>query len=165
MTITDDLIQQLKAFIKENYRLRSLRFPAYIMPPADFGKVVDDMKAFIKTDWNHDTFTTLLESFRLEKNLTPVELYTGAWIDKRLYSKMMGERNYKPSKNTAISLGLSLKLTRDQMDALLAAAGFALSRSSIVDLAIIFCMEHQIYDLHDVNAVLLAVDQKVLCRE
>jgi hypothetical protein len=51
------------------------------------------------------------------------------------------------------------------MDALLGAAGFALSHSSIVDLAIIFCMEHQIYDLHDVNAVLLAVDQKVLCRE
>jgi hypothetical protein len=44
-------------------------------------------------------------------------------------------------------------------------AGFALSDSSVFDLVIRFCVEHEIFDLHDVNALLLQADQKVLSRE
>ena len=77
----------------------------------------------------------------------------------------MGKRNYHPSKNTVIAFGLSLKLDRDRMDELLEAAGYRLSSSSIADLVIMFCMEKELYDLHDVNALLFSADQKVLCRE
>ena len=51
------------------------------------------------------------------------------------------------------------------MDELLKSAGYILSSNSITDLAIIFCLNNNFYDLHDVNACLVSVDQKVLCRE
>jgi hypothetical protein len=97
--------------------------------------------------------------------MTPSALYKGAWLDKKLYSKIMGERNYHPSKNTALAFGFSLGLEREPMDRLLKSAGYQFSNSSIFDLVIMFCLENRLYNLHDVNALLLSVDQKVLCRE
>ena len=44
-------------------------------------------------------------------------------------------------------------------------AGYALSNSSIFDLVVRFCVEREIYDLHDVNALLLQADQKSLAKE
>jgi hypothetical protein len=107
----------------------------------------------------------MLERLRLEKGMTAAKLYNGAWVQKQLYSKIMGERNYHPSKNTVIAFGFSLRLNREDMGELLESAGFLLSNSSIFDLVIIFCLENRLYDLHDVNALLLSADQKVLCRE
>jgi hypothetical protein len=97
--------------------------------------------------------------------MTATQLYNGAWIKKQLYSKIMGERNYHPSKNTVLAFGLSLRLDRGGMDELLGSAGYLLSNSSIADLVILFCLDQGLNDLHDVNALLLSADQKVLCRE
>jgi hypothetical protein len=100
-----------------------------------------------------------------EKGLSPAELHKRAWIDKRLYSKMMSAGNYKPAKNTAIAFGLALRLTEEEFAAFLGNAGFALSDSSVFDLMIRFCVEHEIFDIHDVNALLSQADQKMLSRE
>jgi hypothetical protein len=123
------------------------------------------MSGFVKKNRRYETFAFALDKFREEKGLNPAELYKRAWIDKRLYSKMMSAGNYKPAKNTAIAFGLALRLTGEEFAAFLGNAGFALSESSVFDLVIRFCVEHEIYDLHDVNALLLQADQKMLSRE
>ena len=120
---------------------------------------------FIDERRKSETFSVLLERKRLEKGLTAPQLYEGAWIDRKLYSKINGNRHYHPSKNTAIALGFSLKLTKEEMEELLASAGYILSMSSIFDLVILFSLENDIYDLYDVNALLITADQKVLCKE
>jgi hypothetical protein len=97
--------------------------------------------------------------------MTAAQLYNGAWIKKQLYSKIMGERNYHPAKNTVIAFGLSLRLDQESLDRLLESAGYRFNNSSIADLVILFCLDQGLYDLHDVNALLLSADQKVLCRE
>jgi hypothetical protein len=169
--IDNPLVQKLKAYIKEKYELFGGIFSGkgqaeYLRPPASyFGNVTDELFHFLKKERTAETFSAMLERLRLEQKLTPSQLYRGAWIDKKLYSKIMGERNYRPSKNTVIAFGLSLKLKHDGMNELLRAAGFSLSTSSIFDLVIMFCLENGLYDLHDVNALLLSADQKVLCRE
>jgi hypothetical protein len=106
-----------------------------------------------------------LEDLRKEKKLTPAQLYQGAWVDKRLYSKIMQNCKYKPSKNTVLAFGFSLKLNTDEMQKFLETAGFSLSHSSMFDLVIMFCLVQGLYDLHDVNALLFEAGQKVLVQE
>jgi hypothetical protein len=178
--ITDELVTELKLFIKEHYKLVSFPhlFPrkgkagkcdmpnAYARAkPESFSKVSDLMSGFIKEKRDYESFAFSVDKLRKEKGLSPVELYKAAWIDKRLYSKLMATANYRPSKNTAISFGLALKLNADEFTDFLRNAGFALSDSSIFDLVIRFCLEREIYDLHDVNALLLQADQKTLAKE
>jgi hypothetical protein len=178
--ITDDLIVELKGYIKTHYKFVSFTgiFPSkeWTQEPGsggiargirgkDFGEVSDLMSGFVKKNRRYETFAFALDKLRKEKGLSAAELYKGAWIDKRLYSKIMTTEKYKPAKNTAIAFGLALRLAADEFAAFLGNAGFALSDSSIFDLVIRFCVEQEIFDLHDVNALLLQVDQKVLSRE
>ena len=134
-------------------------------PSHTFEGLADTLSEFINKKRKTETFSTLLDRLRVEKEMTPAQLYNGAWVKKQLYSKIMGERNYHPSKNTVVAFGLSLRLNPKDMDELLESAGYRFSNSSIADLVILFCLDQGVYNLHDVNALLLSVDQKVLCRE
>jgi hypothetical protein len=122
-----------------------------------------DISMFLTRTKNTQTFPVLLDKLRDEKGLTPAEHYSGALVDRRLYSKIMRERHYHPAKNTVLALGLALKLSLDEMRKLLESAGFSLSRSIVSDLIIMFCIENRLYDLHDVNALLVEAGQKTLC--
>jgi hypothetical protein len=104
----------------------------------------------------------MLNRLREEQCLKPPELYRAAHIDRKLYSRIMGERDYRPSKSTVISFGLALKLSDNEMGTLLESAGYALSRSVIFDLVISFCLENKIYSITDVNTLLLARNEPVL---
>ena len=178
--ITDKLLAELKLYIKENYKLVSftslisgkkrtgkqgISGKAKGIRGKNFSEVTDLMSGFIKEKRDYETFAHSLEKLREAKGLSPAELYKAAWIDKRLYSKMMTTSNYRPAKNTAISFGLALKLKPEEFNDFLQNAGFALSDSSIFDLVIRFCVEREIFSLHDVNALLLQADQKTLARE
>jgi len=191
--INDSLIKQLKEYIKEHYQLageptevqefstgrtllkKTPGFPSgrnfgnltqSVQPSgSSFKNLTDTLAKFISKERKSETFSSMLERLRKENGMTAAQLYNGAWIRKQLYSKIMGERNYHPSKNTVFAFGFSLRLDREGMDELLESAGYRFSSSSIADLVILFCLDHGIFDLHDVNALLLSADQKVLCRE
>jgi len=182
--VDDNIIQQLKAYIREHYELASdpapekpALFPTGKKP---FGKLAhgiggrtrpsfmdisDTLSDFIGKERKSETFSVMLDRLRREKGMTPVALYNGAWVKKQLYSKIRGERNYHPSKNTAVAFGMSLRLSSEEMDGLLESTGYRLSGSSITNLVVRFCLDNGLHDLHDVNALLLSADQKVLCRE
>jgi hypothetical protein len=121
------------------------------------------LRAFLQHARTGFPFPVLLDTLRREKALSPIALYKGAWIDRRHYSKIMGERNYHPAKNTVIAFGLSLQLRLDEMQALLASAGFTLSRSITADVIVMFCIARRLYDLHTVNDLLFAAGEKPLC--
>jgi hypothetical protein len=178
ITITDDLITELKLYIKERYKLVSFTFPGRKknkqqelfekvqgVKPRNFSEVSDIMSDFIKEKRDYESFAFSLDNLRKEKDMSPSELYKAAWIDKRLYSKIMTTASYRPKKNTAIAFGLALKLKPEEFADFLKNAGFALSDSSIFDLVVRFCVEREIFDLHDVNAFLLQADQKTLAKE
>ena len=178
--ITDSLLAELKIYLKEHYKLVSFTgiFPGKKTTgqqsistsdaschPKSFSEVTDLMSDFLKEKRDYDTFAFALEKIRKEKGLSPADLYKAAWINKRLYSKIMTTDKYRPAKNTAIAFGLALKLKPDEFADFLQNAGFALSESSIFDLVIRFCVEREIFDLHDVNSLLFQADQKTLARE
>jgi O-acetyl-ADP-ribose deacetylase (regulator of RNase III) len=101
-----------------------------------------------------ETFTQLVIRHMREKNLTSPNVYTHACIDRKLFSKIISNKYYQPTKNTAIKIALGLQLSSVETEKLLNAAGFALSRSKITDLIISFCIAHNQREVWQVNGYL-----------
>lgn len=108
------------------------------------------------------TFQQSLLGMIDRKGLTDALVYRRANLDRRLFSKIRCNENYKPSKSTALALAIALELNLDETTDLLGRAGLALSPSSISDLIVRYCIENRIYDIYEVNAILYEYDQQLL---
>ena len=96
--------------------------------------------------------------------LQATQVYKAAQIDKRLFSKMMSDREYRPSKDTAVALLLALHLNIDEANDMLSRAGYTLSHSNKRDIILEFCFREEIFNLMDVNDILYRLKQKPLGR-
>ncbi len=110
------------------------------------------------------TFVERLQHHIRRKSLSDVEVYKTARIDRRLFSKIMSDRQYKPAKDTVITLAIALQLTLDEANDLLTRAGYALSHSEKRDLIIEYFFRERIYNLNDINDVLYRLEQKLIGR-
>ena len=81
-------------------------------------------------------------------------VYTAARIDRRTYSSIVSHPFRPVSKRTAIQFALALQLERPDADALLLAAGYALSPSIPEDIAFAELIEKGEYDMFRVSAKL-----------
>ncbi|MBT2692672.1 hypothetical protein [Bacillus sp. ISL-55] len=90
------------------------------------------------------------------------DIYKKAGIDRRHFSKIRSNPEYRPSKNTVIALALALELNKKETDKLLSSAGYSLSDSETSDLVIQFCIERKVYEIHQVNYALDYFSQKPL---
>lgn len=110
----------------------------------------------------NQTFVDRLLYYIGEKGLRNSEVYKAAQIDKRLFSKIVSDREYKPSKDTAIALALALKLSLNDANDFLSRAGYTFSHSSKRDVIIEFFFRNKIYNLMDINEVLHILGQKLI---
>lgn len=108
------------------------------------------------------TFQERLFEIIRERNIDEVELYTKAQITKQTFSKIRSNRDYKPTKNTAFLLVLALNLKLEEAENLLSRAGIAFSPSDKFDLAIKFFIENKIYDIFEINEILMQSGIKTL---
>jgi len=83
-------------------------------------------------------------------------IYKAAYLSRKTYSAIISDENHGVSKRTAIQLAFALRLTREEADLLLHAAGYHLSRSVVEDMIFDACLEANIHSLEDVNHFLLA---------
>lgn len=102
--------------------------------------------------------------FRLidERNLTDVQVYKKANLDRKLFSKIRCNPDYRPKKNTALALAVALELNLDETKDLLSRAEIALSPSSRFDLIITYFIEMEIYDIYTINLALFQYHQDML---
>lgn len=102
--------------------------------------------------------------FRMIDNrgLTDAEVYKGALLDRKLFSKIRNGNNYTPRKATILALAISLKLSLDETQDLLQSAGYALSDSSEVDIIVGYFLDHKIFDIFKVNEALYSFGLKGL---
>lgn len=95
----------------------------------------------------------LLELIR-QRDLKNSDVYHGANLSKQHFSKMLSNKNYKPTKNTVCALALALHLDRAGADALLAKAGLLLTDNSRFDLAVRYFLDNQMYNIVEDNIAL-----------
>lgn len=111
---------------------------------------IDD---FINTR-RRPSFSQVLLDMIDKKGATDVEIYKKAGLDRRHFSKIRSNPDYRPRKTTVVALALALELDKKETDTLLAAAGYSLSESDTFDLVIQFCLLKGIYNIQDVNEAL-----------
>ncbi|MGG3467627.1 hypothetical protein ABES02_09120 [Neobacillus pocheonensis] len=112
-----------------------------------------DIEDFIKMN-RKPTFNQTLFHLIDKKGATDSSIYKKAGIDRRHFSKIRSNPEYRPGKNTVIALALALELNKRESDKLLSSAGYSLSDSETLDLVIQFCLEKKIFDIHSVNQAL-----------
>lgn len=108
----------------------------------------------IKQRQSEDTFSQRVLQWIDAKNLKDPTVYKAAGLDRRLFSKLRSNKDYQPTKTTALVLCLALRLSPGEARDLLELAGFTFSRASGRDIIIQICLEHRIYQLIEVNTIL-----------
>lgn len=186
--LSEKLVHDVRCYIDENYvtayeeetyggnheRIRRERYrrqrieemqeacmvaPCAPMPceKASIGLSLDD---FLKE--KDAGFTETLRSLIQKKGLKNSTVYKKANISKQHFSKIINDPNAKPSKQTAIALALALELNLEETRDLIGRAGYALTNSSTFDLIIRYFIEHEQYNVIEINIALYEFDQSLL---
>ena len=97
-----------------------------------------------------------------ERGMKDAECYKKANIDRKLFSKIRSNPDYRPSKPTVLAFAFALELVLPQTQDLLGRAGFSLSHASRFDVIVECFLRSGNYDLFALNSVLFHYDQPLL---
>lgn len=133
-------------------------------------------------DWRKDTVIPLFDEKELQKMLQQADagfsetllklidksgekdsdIYKRANVDRKLFSKIRNNPQYKPSKPTAVAFAIALELDLEETRDFIGRAGYALSRSNKFDIIIEYFITHGRYDIYEINLMLFEFDQSLL---
>ncbi len=152
--------RNVKYSLRDNYDSRSIDRAVRSLSSTD-----SPLRAIrILEDNTNMSFVDKMLDYINIKHLRDSDVYKAAQVDRRLFSKIVSDRSYKPAKDTCIALSLALKLSLFEANDILSRAGYVLSHSSKRDVVIEYFFREQIYNLNDVNEILFRLEQKLIGR-
>lgn len=165
-------IRKLNKYIKENYLETACDFTGAAALEKTTCAPMMAVQSAAAPDSLENALESLDESFAEmlfrkidESKMTDSQCYKKAGVDRKLFSKIRSNPNYKPSKPTVVAFALALELDLEETKSLLSKAGFALSHSSKFDVIVEYFILQKNYNLFAVNEALYEYDQLVLFRE
>ena len=159
-------LDTLKAYIEKNYHRKKEKLEQpekltdeYIPEPVNCcrEKMAEYKPRMCRPDLEallEITFSRTLLGLMQEKDLSSPEVYKRGNVEKSLFSKILSDEYYSPSKDTAIQIALGLGLDLKEAKNLIGRAGYRLSRSIRRDVAIEYCFNEGITNVTMVNILL-----------
>lgn len=151
--IDHKLLVELKEYIEFHLHIEvyesSFKYSEPILEECHSFEIDDFIKKHKKP-----SLQELLFQYIDERELKDADVYKKAGMDRKHFSKIRSNPDYKPRKTTIIALALALELDSDDAEEFLNAAGYSLSGSERYDLAIRFFLERGIYDMQSINETL-----------
>src|SRR4051794_15936657 len=108
--IDQELLLELQVYIENHLSFKILESVSFQKSEELQNLEIED---FIKIK-RQPTFNQTLFRFIDKKGTTDSDIYKRAGIDRRHFSKIRSNPDYKPKKNTVIALALALELTKKE---------------------------------------------------
>lgn len=138
---------------KTDEKKKEIPLPKFLKPKRKLEDLLKEVE---------DTFSESLLRWIMKKDKTNPEVYKKANMDRKLFSKILNNKDYKPSKLNALALAIALELNLDEAKDFIGRAGYALTHSSKFDIIIEWFILQGNYDVFEINEVLFAFDQPLI---
>lgn len=99
-----------------------------------------------------------------KKNINENELIFNANLPYDYLDNLKRDENIIPSKNELLSISLSLKLNKDEIENLLSKQGYHFLTNSIYELIIQYYIENNNYNIYDINDILYYFNLETLSK-
>ena len=109
-----------------------------------------------------ETFSNMLMRLIEESGEKKSAIYNRANIDRRHFSKIANNENYRTTRETALAFAIALRLNLEQTKELLSTAGYTLTNTNLGDVIVTFFINRQIYDIFLINEYLYEYKQTLL---
>ena len=153
-------VRQRRDWLRQNRRIREeMAIESYAEMPVcaaapmaekDWGQLMEHLDAGFS-----ETLLRLIDRTGKKDS----EIYKKANVDRKLFSKIRNNPDYKPSKATALAFAFALELDLEETKDFIGRAGFALSHSSKFDVIVEYFLVNRNYNVFELNEVLFAFDQ------
>ncbi|MBB6454915.1 hypothetical protein HNQ94_003404 [Salirhabdus euzebyi] len=159
--LSKKMIEELQKFIDQHSVILEFNFSEsenlYSYDDLD----PQDIEEFMEEN-REPSFAEVLFGFIDKRGYSDTEVYKRAGMDRRHFSKIRSNPDYKLRKSTVVALAFALELNKKETEQLLESAGFSLNHHDTFDLIIQFHLKKKIYDLDHVNEALEYFSVKTL---